>query len=61
MYEESAEELYESAPCGYVSTTPDGRIVKVNETFVGWVGCKREELLAGRRFADFLTIGGTIF
>jgi PAS domain S-box-containing protein len=61
VYQESAEELYDSAPCGYLSTTPDGRIVKVNQTFAGWIGCDREELLAGRRFADLLTIGGKIF
>jgi PAS domain S-box-containing protein len=60
-FAESADELYESAPCGYLSTTPDGRIVRVNETFVRWIGCEREELLAGRRFADLLTMGGKIY
>src|SRR5687767_3196537 len=61
VYQDSAEDLYDSAPCGYLSTTPDGRIVKVNQTFAGWIGSDREELLAGRRFADLLTIGGKIF
>ncbi len=27
-----AEDLYENAPCGYLSTRPDGTIVKVNQT-----------------------------
>ena len=56
-YEESAEEVYENAPCGYLSTAPDGRIVKVNETFLSWIGCSRDELILGKRFADLLTVG----
>jgi sigma-B regulation protein RsbU (phosphoserine phosphatase) len=60
-FEESTEELYENAPCGYLSTTPDGRIVKVNQTFAGWIGCERQELTSGMRFAELLTIGGRIF
>jgi PAS domain S-box-containing protein len=61
VYEECLDELYESAPCGYLSTAPNGRIVKVNQTFAGWMGCHREELTSGRRFIDLLTIGGKIF
>src|SRR3954453_9754329 len=30
---DSAEELYEHAPCGYFSTVLDGTIVRVNQTF----------------------------
>jgi signal transduction histidine kinase len=60
-FEESTEELYENAPCGYLSTTLDGRIVKVNQTFAGWIGCERQDLTAGMRFAELLTIGGRIF
>jgi PAS domain S-box-containing protein len=60
-FEESTEELYENAPCGYLSTTPDGSIVKVNQTFAGWIGYERWELTSGMRFAELLTIGGRIF
>ncbi len=59
--EESAEELYEMAPCGYLTTTVDGRIVKVNRTLTEWLGYEREELIGGRRFIDLLTVGGRIF
>jgi PAS domain-containing protein len=45
LLDESAEELYEHAPCGYLSTLPDGRIVRVNRTFVEWVGTSRAALL----------------
>jgi sigma-B regulation protein RsbU (phosphoserine phosphatase) len=52
--------LYERAPCGYLSTDADGRIVKVNQTFVTLSGYQREELLA-RSLPDLLTPGGRIF
>jgi PAS domain S-box-containing protein len=58
---ESAEELYEYAPCGYLTTTTSGRIVKVNQTFADWLGCDREKLLSGLRLVDVLTPGGRIF
>ena len=45
--------LYEQAPCGYLSTTDDGSIVKVNATLCTWLGREPEELL-GRRFAELL-------
>jgi PAS domain-containing protein len=48
--QESAEELYENAPCGYVTTRPDGTIVRINRTFLLWTGFERDALLAGRRF-----------
>jgi PAS domain S-box-containing protein len=59
---ESAEELYENAPCGYLSTTPDGHIVRVNQTLLDWIGANRKEVTEeGKHFADLLTIGGRIF
>ena len=30
LLEDNAEDLYENAPCGYLSTLLDGRIAKVN-------------------------------
>src|SRR3954447_13394826 len=61
LLEESAEELYEHAPCGYLTMRPDGRILRVNRTFVEWTGHAREELLDGRRFQDLLTAGGRLY
>jgi PAS domain S-box-containing protein len=61
LLEESAEELYEQAPCGYLSTAPDGTIVRVNQTFVDWTGFSREALLAGRKFQTLLAIGSRIY
>lgn len=58
--EETAEELYEGAPCGYLSTLPDGTIVRVNRTFLDWTGYARDELI-GRCFRDLLTTPGRIY
>ena len=58
---ESIEELYEMAPCGYLTTAIDGRIVKVNRTLTEWLGYEAGELTSGKRFVDVLTVGGRIF
>ena len=55
------EGLYERAPCGYLSTTPDGIIVKVNQTFVDLSGYPREDLVGRRMFVELLTPGGRIY
>ena len=61
LLEDSAEELFEGAPCGYLTTRLDGSIIKVNRTFETLTGLDRDELLAGRRFQDLLTAGGRIY
>lgn len=61
VVEEDAEDLYENAPCGYISALPDGMIVKVNQTFLTWTGHRREDLVGRKRFQDLLTAGGRIF
>ena len=61
LLQESAEELYEDAPCGYLSTLPDGTIVRLNRTFEQWTGHSREALLGSRRLQDLLTAGGRIY
>lgn len=53
--------LYDRAPCGYLSTTPDGVIVRVNATFLAWTGFRREDLVGRRRFIDLLPVGGRIY
>jgi len=61
LLDDDAEQLYERAPCGYLSTTPDGTIVKVNATFLALTGYTREQLVGHRRFIDLLTGGGRIY
>ena len=57
---EDLEDLYENAPCGYLSLGPDGRIAKSNLTLSTWIGFSRDELL-GKRLRDILNVAGSIF
>jgi sigma-B regulation protein RsbU (phosphoserine phosphatase) len=61
LLDDDAQRLYDQAPCGYLSTTPDGLITKVNQTFLTWTGHTREELVGRRTFAELLTPGGRIY
>ena len=58
---DDAEQLYDRAPCGYLSTAPDGTITRVNATFLALTGYTRLELVGRRRFVDLLTGGGRIY
>jgi signal transduction histidine kinase len=57
---ESAEELYEHAPCGYVSTLPDATIVRVNRTLSSWIA-SAPEAIVGKKLHDLLTVPGRIY
>ena len=57
LLEDSVEDLYEHAPCGYLSTLPDGTIIKVNETLLAWTGHRREDLIGQLRLQDLLSAG----
>lgn len=54
------EDLFETAPCGYLLTDRDSRLVRVNRTFANWVGSS-PEALRGKRLPDILTVPGKIF
>jgi sigma-B regulation protein RsbU (phosphoserine phosphatase) len=56
---EDLEDLYETAPCGYVSISPDGRIVKANRTLAEWLDWPSEQLV-GKPLHDILGFGGQI-
>jgi len=58
---EDTDDLYDNAPCGYLSTLLDGTITKVNATLLGWLGYRRDEVVGCRRFADLLTVGGRLY
>lgn len=46
--------LHEQAPCGYIATTPDGTLLRVNKTFAAWLGFSKAELVA-KSLRDLLT------
>ncbi|MEX5718723.1 SpoIIE family protein phosphatase [Geodermatophilus maliterrae] len=60
LLEEDPADLYENAPCGYLSMVPDGRVVKVNGTFCAWTG-RHPDDVRGRRLPDLLSAGGRVF
>ncbi|MFP5320794.1 MAG: SpoIIE family protein phosphatase [Acidimicrobiia bacterium] len=60
LVEDDPVELYETAPCGYLSTDADGRITKANRTFCDWTGFASDDLV-GRPFHAMLAPGDQIF
>jgi sigma-B regulation protein RsbU (phosphoserine phosphatase) len=52
---ESAGDLYENAPCGYIVAAPDRSIVNVNATLLAWLGYERNTLI-GKPFTDLLAV-----
>ena len=61
LVEDDPVQLYDQAPCGFLSTTPDGVIVQANATFCRWLGTREEELVGRRSFVELLTPGGRIY
>jgi len=59
-FDASAEDLYDQAPCGYLSTRPDGTIVRVNQTLLDWLKQPREAVL-GTRMQALLSVGSRIY
>ena len=49
------EDLYDNAPCGYHSVDADGKFVRMNQTWLGWLGYRREEVLGKLRHPDIMT------
>ena len=56
-----AEELYQNAPCGYLSFLPDGTIIKVNKTLLSWLSLTNDEMVFRMKFTDLIGKGGAIY
>ena len=54
-YADEVRDLYEHAPCGYHSLTADGKVVRINDTELSWLGYARDEIVGKLRFPDLLT------
>lgn len=61
LYSDTTEELFEDAPCGYLTTDVHGVVLRVNRTFEALVGRHRDALVGVRRFQDLLAPGGRIY
>jgi sigma-B regulation protein RsbU (phosphoserine phosphatase) len=53
-------DLFENAPCGYLTIGSDGRITKVNATLTAWTGLEADKFV-GRRLHQFLNMAGRIY
>ena len=54
------EELYENAPCGYLSVSLDGVITRANSTLLRWLDRSADDLV-GTRFTLLLESGARMF
>ncbi|MCW2614873.1 MAG: histidine kinase, partial [Frankiales bacterium] len=54
------ESLYDQAPCGYLSTSADGTVVRVNQTLLRWIGRDRGDVV-GHLFSELLTPSALLF
>jgi phosphoserine phosphatase RsbU/P len=57
---EDYRDLFENAPCAYLTTGSDGRITKVNATLTAWTGFEADKFV-GRRLHQFLNMAGRIY
>jgi sigma-B regulation protein RsbU (phosphoserine phosphatase) len=53
-------DLFENAPCGYVTLGPTGRVSRVNATMKAWIGFSDIELI-GKRLNEILSMAGRIY
>ena len=58
--DDDLEDLFENAPCGYLSLGADARIQRCNRTFGRWLDIDPQSLI-GKRFPDLLTMAGKIY
>lgn len=47
------QDLYDNAPCGYITLDHLGQITRVNNTLLKWLGYTREEML-GRNYVEMI-------
>lgn len=60
LAEDDPVQLYDRAPVGYLSTSPDGHVVEANATFLAWTGYDASAL-SGRPLSDLFPAGGRIY
>lgn len=54
------QDIFENAPCGYITLHTNGRIARVNKTLLGWTGHRADDMV-GKRLTDFLNVAGRIY
>jgi phosphoserine phosphatase RsbU/P len=54
------EDMFDNAPCGYVTLHTNGRVERANKTLLSWTGYTSDAMI-GKRFSDFLNMAGRIY
>lgn len=49
------EDLYDGAPCGYLSVNDQIMLTNINQTLLDWLGYTRDEVIGKMKYSDFLT------
>ena len=57
---EEFQNLFDTAPCGYLSLSTDGRIAYANQRIATWTGYTTTDLI-GRRLQEIMTVPSRIF
>lgn len=52
---EEIKNLYDNAPCGYLSVDASIFIVSINKTLLGWLGYTEQEVIGKLKFEDLLS------
>ncbi len=59
--DEQALDFFEAAPCGYLFTALDGKLLRVNQTFRGWMGYGPDDPPPGTKLSDLISRGSRIY
>lgn len=54
-YATEVEDLYNKAPCAYHSVDANGIFLRINDTWLSWLGYAREEVVGKMRHSDLMT------
>ena len=57
---EDFNDFFDTALCGFLIASPQGRILRINTRLAGWVG-KSPADLQGRLISDILTLAGRMY
>jgi PAS domain S-box-containing protein len=61
LFDDCLEDLYENAPCGYLSMLPNGLIVRINATLLRWLGYPSDELTGKHHLNELMPVGYQVF
>ncbi len=50
-----ARDLYDNAPCGYLSVNSDIYLSNINQTLLNWLGYSEKEVVGKKKFEDLLS------